>query len=79
MKYFWWQLAGILFYVPWNILPIFYILWCHQRTYKQTLKHLEYLEQRKTRASQAIKEERVSTVDVIVMHDSAAPVFKLSG
>ena len=26
---FWWQLLGLLLYIPWNVLPVFYILWCH--------------------------------------------------
>ena len=26
---FWWQLTTVLLYIPWSILPIGYILWCH--------------------------------------------------
>ena len=33
---FWWQLAQVILYVPWSMLPISYILWCHARTYRNT-------------------------------------------
>lgn len=48
---FWWQLLGLSLYIPWNFLPVFYILWCHQRTYRQTLKAKEYIRSRRTHAS----------------------------
>ena len=32
-----WQLTNCLMYIPWNVLPIFYILYCHQRTYEEIL------------------------------------------
>lgn len=31
---FGWQITTCIFYFPWSILPIGYILWCHARTYK---------------------------------------------
>ena len=31
---FWFQMLGLIFYLPWNWLPVTYILWCHQRTYQ---------------------------------------------
>ena len=33
---FWFQMLSLIFYLPWNWLPVTYILWCHQRTYQQT-------------------------------------------
>ena len=33
-----WQLLGVLCYIPWNVLPVLYILWCHQRAYRQTIQ-----------------------------------------
>ena len=29
-----WQITTCIFYFPWSILPIGYILWCHASTYK---------------------------------------------
>ena len=31
-----WQLSQCIMYVPWSMLPISYILWCHARTYRNT-------------------------------------------
>ena len=30
---FGWQFTTCIFYLPWSIFPIAYILWCHARTY----------------------------------------------
>ena len=37
---FWWQAVNLLMYIPWNILPIAYILWVHAKTYKKMLRVL---------------------------------------
>lgn len=34
---FWTKLIVLLLYIPWNVLPVFYILLCHSRTYEQIL------------------------------------------
>ena len=38
---FWWQLAQVILYVPWSMLPISYILWCHARTYRNTMNAIK--------------------------------------
>ena len=32
-----WTLFTVILYVPWNIMPITYILWCHARTYNRMI------------------------------------------
>lgn len=41
-----WQMTNLIMYIPWNILPIGYILWCHQRTYALVLFHGRQIQHR---------------------------------
>ena len=45
---FYWQLFNLILYVPWNVLPISYILWCHAQTYNHVLKEAKRLKMHKS-------------------------------
>ena len=41
---FWLQFFTAICYIPWNILPIGYIVWCHVKTYSR-IKEALYRQQ----------------------------------
>jgi len=57
---FWWQLFNLLMYIPWSILPIAYILWVHERTYRSMKETIAALSVHKSnRATRMLDAEAI--------------------
>ena len=58
-KSFYWQLCNLILYIPWNVLPISYILYCHAWTYSQVLEESKRMPHKSTGTDKQILDEVV--------------------
>ena len=70
---FYWQLSNLILYIPWNVLPISYILYCHAWTYSQVLEESKRMPHKSNGTDKQILDEVVCKMLMADIDGSEAP------